>query len=558
MKVFVKGKGQVNLSKTEFLAQGGEGKIFVKGKTAYKIYLDSKKMIPVAKIQELSSISLPNIIRPERVILDGKNKPIGYTMRYVKDTTSLCKIFTKSFKKRNNVQPGNVIDLVKKLHDGVQHIHSKQILIVDLNEMNFLLNNKLSDIYFIDTDSYKTKSYNATAIMESIRDRHSSTFNMNTDWFSWGIITFQMFIGIHPFKGKHPKFKTLDDRMVNNISVLNSAVSIPKLCASFDIIPQAYREWYKAVFEDGKRLPPPGQLQNVVIIQPVIHTVKGSDNFDIEEIQKYDHAVIDCKYINGNRVATTNSNIYINDKKRPSITSAVIGSTPKMGYVVAAHIEDGLLKLHNVTMSKDIDCTIAAGQIMSYDERIYVKNGLDIYEIKLNELGSKIIATPTIVANVMEKATHVYDGVVLQDLLGACYVSFFPEPKTHVQSHLKELVGYKIVDAKYINKVLMVIGQKKGKYDKFVFKFNSSHQSYSLSIKSDIVYAGLNFVVLDNDLCVHMNEDENLELFSNKLGTTETKVIDDINIDGNMTLYKNGNQVLFAKDNAIYKISLKK
>jgi serine/threonine protein kinase len=558
MKVFVKGKGQVNLSKTDFLAQGGEGKIFVKGKTAYKIYLDPKKMIPVAKIQELSSLSLPNIIRPERVILDNKDNPVGYTMRYVKDTTSLCKIFTKTFKRKNNIQPGCVADLVKKLYEGIQHVHSKQILIVDLNEMNFLLNNKLDDIFFIDTDSYKTKSYNATAIMESIRDRHSSSFSTNTDWFSFGIISFQMFIGIHPFKGKHSKFKNLDDRMMNNVSVLNKAVSIPKLCASFDVIPQTYREWYKAVFEDGKRVPPPGGFQDLIIIQPTIHTVKGSDNLDIEELQKYDQAVIDCKYINGNRVAITNSNIYINDKKRPPIANVFIGSTPKMGHVVAARIENGLLKLHNVTMSKAIDCTIAAEKVMSYDERIYVKNGLDVYEIKLNELGNRIIATPTIVANVMEKATHVYDGVILQDLLGACYASMFPEPKTHVQSHLKELIGYKIVDAKYSNRILMIVGQKKGKYDKLIFRFDSSHQSYDLNIKSDIVYSGLNFVVLDNGICVHINEDENIELFVNKLGVTDTKVVDDTSIDGNMTLYKNGNQVLFAKDNAIYKMSLKK
>ena len=557
MKVFEKGKGQVSIGKNDYLTQGGEGKIFVKGKTAYKIYLDPKKMIPVAKIQELSVLDSPNIIRPEHVLLDSKNNPIGYTMRYVKDTTSLCKIFTKTFKKKNNIKPSNVRDLVKNLYDGVQHVHSKQILIVDLNEMNFLLNDQLNNIFFIDTDSYKTKSYNATAIMESIRDRHSSSFSENTDWFSFGIITFQMFIGIHPFKGKHPKFSNLDDRMMNNVSVLNNSVSIPKLCASFDVIPQAYREWYKAMFEDGKRLPPPGQFQDLIIIQPIIHTVKGSDNLDIEELQKYDHAVIDCKYIDGNRVTITNSNIYINDKKRPPIANVFIGSTPKMGHVITARIEDGLLKLRNVTMSKDIDSTIAAEQLMSYGERVYVKNGLDVYEIRLEEFKNMVIATPWRVANVMEKATHVYDGVVLQNLLGSCYASMFPETKTHVQSHLKELVGYKIVDAKYSNKVLMIIGQKKGKYDKFIFIFDSSHHSYDLSIKNDIVYSGLNFVVLDNGICVHINEDENIELFVNKLGVTDTKVVDDTSIDGNMILYKNGNQVLFAKDNTVYKMSLK-
>jgi len=323
------------------------------------------------------------------------------------------------------------------------------------------------------------------------------------------------------------------------------------------VIPQAYRDWYKAVFEEGKRVPPPGQLQDVVVIQPIVHTVKGSDNFNIEELQKYDSPIINCIYINGSRVAVTSSDVYINDKKRSSMANSAIGSSPKMGYLIAATVKDGLVKLRNITMEKDINCTISAESVMSYNERIYVKNGLDVYEIKLTEIGNNIIASPTIVSNVMEKSTHVYEGVILQDLLGACYASVFPSPSAHVQSHLKELVGYKIVDAKYSNKVLMVIGEKKGKYDKFIFRFDSSHKSYDLSIKADIIYSGLNFVVLDNGLCVHMNEDENIELFSNKVGSSDTKVIDDSNIDGDMSLYNNGNQVLFSKDNAIYKISLK-
>jgi len=126
-----------------------------------------------------------------------------------------------------------------------------------------------------------------------------------------------------------------------------------------------------------------------------------------------------------------------------------------------------------------------------------------------------------------------------------------------MQLHLKELVGYKIVDAKYINKVLMVVGEKNGKYDKFIFRTDSSYQFYDLMMKNDITYSGLNFVVLDNDLCIHINGDENVELFSNKKGSSVSKVIDDDIISGDMTLYNNGVQVLFAKNGTLYKLSMK-
>ena len=37
MKVFVKSKGEINLSKQDFVASGGEGSIYRKNKTAFKI-----------------------------------------------------------------------------------------------------------------------------------------------------------------------------------------------------------------------------------------------------------------------------------------------------------------------------------------------------------------------------------------------------------------------------------------------------------------------------------------------------------------------------------------
>jgi DNA-binding helix-hairpin-helix protein with protein kinase domain len=182
-RYFVQGKGPVRLGKTEFKAQGGEGSVYVKGLSAYKIYADPSRCIAQAKIDELSVLTKPNIIRPLELILDEKNRPVGYSMRYAGKTHSLCQLFPKAFRQRNNLTPELMLRLVRELQTGVAHIHSTGILIVDLNEMNFLVSLDFSELFFIDVDSYQTPSFPATVLMESVRDRHAKSFTTDSDWF---------------------------------------------------------------------------------------------------------------------------------------------------------------------------------------------------------------------------------------------------------------------------------------------------------------------------------------------------------------------------------------
>src|SRR3972149_9618375 len=168
MKVYTQALGKIDLTKGNFLASGGEAAIYVKDNFAFKIYSDPAKMIPAGKIQELSEITDENIIKPKEIIFDTSNKPIGFTMRFVKDTYALCQAFTRTFREREGLDNDKMRELVKKLRQLVEHVHDKNILIVDLNELNFLVSKSFDEIYGIDADSYKTKNYPATALMESI------------------------------------------------------------------------------------------------------------------------------------------------------------------------------------------------------------------------------------------------------------------------------------------------------------------------------------------------------------------------------------------------------
>jgi hypothetical protein len=96
VKVTIKGPGTTfDLTKSNYVASGGFGSIHAQGSTAFKVFQDPAQIVPEAKIQELSVLQSNNIIKPENTLLDSKNKPIGFTMKFVPDTYTLCQLFPK-------------------------------------------------------------------------------------------------------------------------------------------------------------------------------------------------------------------------------------------------------------------------------------------------------------------------------------------------------------------------------------------------------------------------------------------------------------------------------
>ena len=559
MKLHIQGQGQVDLTQSDFLASGGEGSVYVKGQTAFKVYIDPKKMIPEGKIRELSSLTRPNIIKPSNVLLDAKGKAVGYTMKFVQHTYALCQLFTKSFRDRNNITPPMMLDLVRNLQETVKHVHDQKILIVDLNELNFLATSDFKEVYAIDVDSYQTPSFPATAIMDTIRDRHTKTFSEMTDWFSFAIVSFQMFIGIHPYKGKHPTVKSLEDRMVKNVSVLDGTVGIPAICYPFSVMPPVYLDWYRAVLEDGKRVPPPNDLHAVATLVQTIKKIVGSNNFDLEECGEYKGNIIDVIFSGTEDIVITDRGWETKKSIIPLPAGAVVRTSPKLNFVVAVYVQQGnFKKIFNLSSNQEVYCNTPADSVMKYDGRIYVKTGDKIVEEgMLEDLSFRKVTTLSIpVANVLSGATRMFDGVVFQSLLGSCFASFFPKSGSHQQIRIKELDSYRIVDAKYDNNVLMVIGASNGQYNRFVFRF--SDNEYDVKVVPDISPAGLNFITLESGVCIHINEEENVHVFSNKKDSTDVKIFDDPAITSDMKLLKVGGRAMIARGTKLYKFGMKR
>lgn len=567
MKIYVKGFGEVTLTQRNFIARGGEGAVYAKGDTAYKIYEPASKMIPTGKMNELSVLDHPHIIKPDLLILDKKNKPIGHTMRYVKDTFALCQLFTKAFKKRNKITPQMVLQLAQELQKSIEYIHSRNILVVDLNELNFLTDNKFKKIYAIDVNSYQTPSFPATAIMESIRDRHHKKFTENSDWFSWAIISFQLLVGIHPYKGKHPKYEhlpvaeRLNARMKDNVSVFHKDATVPMICESFDVIPPALRVWFLSVFESGNRVPPPKNYDSTIKVIPKIKEIAGSNLFDIQELGHYDSEVLNFASSFGTRVVVTENSIYVGGRiySRPSAENLHIGFAPRFNTPVVAYGENGLLKLYDVVGEKHLTVSSTAEGLMVSDDRIYVKNGDKILEVKFIEPSGQIYASLSSVGKVLDVpgATQVFDGVVIQNLLGKYFASVFPESGKCYQPKLDQLDKHKIIDAKFARNVLMLIAVKSGRYDRFVVRFSNDYQTYDMRQIKDIAYTGLNFAVAEHGICTLVNEEEKIEAFTNRKDDQAVKIIEDKAVDSAMKLFHEGAKILFAKGTKLYSIAMK-
>lgn len=589
MKFKVRGTGAtVDLTKDNFKAKGGEGSIYVIGDTVYKV-CEPGKMIDIRKLVELHALDHPRIIRPDDILEDSKKHIVGYTMRLVPgNAVPLAQILTKTFREREGVTPDMMAELVKQIADGIRFIHKKPgYLQVDGNELNYMVTDTFKDVYFIDVNSYQTPSFPADAIMASIRDWQAGTnFSHLTDWFSFAVISFYMFTGIHPYKHRHPKFPNIKtsmvDQMTAGVSIFDKEAAYPQAAVYFpfeSVIPGgkdgAFMQWYRAVFIENKRLPAPADFQAAIQFVAKVKEIVGSNNFDIAELRQYMAQITGYVERGGREVVVTTDGLYVDNQPRPKINSRFrVGFTP-LGNVPVALVQDGEraqvldLDTGDYLPTNSGPFSVGANDIMSCEGRLYAHYEGHVYEIIFVEpskgtgafsssTGTGTCPLSIAVANVLPKATQMFQGVVFQDVFGAPMVSVFPASKQHRQLKMDELAGVKLIDAKYENNVLMaVVMDKEGNYSRYVFRFAKDWQSYDVRKIENITPTGINFTVLEHGIVVCMTEEEKIEIFSNQKDSAGIKSISDPAIKANMRLCHRGKQVRFAHGDKLYSIAVR-
>jgi len=560
-KVFVRSMGEVTLQ--DFVGAGGQADVYAKSGKCFKIYHDPKQAIPLAKIDELRVLDMPNILGPREPILDTRTQRIiGYMMPELLNAQSLPAFLVRTFKDKHRITPDRTLALVRKLQETWQFVHSKGILVVDGNEMNFVFDDKFSSIYFLDVDSYQTKSFPATAIMVTVRDPQTSVWSELTDWYSFAIISFSMFIGIHPYKGKYKPDRdmTMEERMKRNISFLRDDVRAPNTLP-FSVVPQVYMDWYNAVLERGDRALPPFDLQaKAGAIATVVHKIIQSAGFDVEKLLEFDDTIVSYLSQSGVRVTQTTGGVFWDLKGSHATTDPMhIAVTTKYGRPAGVRIVDGNVEITDLRTGALVQTSAQADAIMSTNGKVFVKYQNELIEVGFFETGpiSPLRASLRAVGHVMPKATQLFEGVAIQNMLKACYVSLIPDG-TVKQVHVRELDGLRIIDAKFDKSVLIVVAYDGKIYDEHILRFDKDFRTYDVRRNVNISYAGINFVVLENGIVVRINADEEVEIFSSQKGSTAIKKASDPAITGDGKLFHDGVKVFYARGNTLWSLSSKK
>ena len=561
MDLIVEGIGKVSLDDRNYLASGGEGQIFVKDDIVYKIFHDKADVISAGKVKGLSRIKCDNVLRPQHFVYD-KGVPIGYTMDFKKNTSPLCKLFTKAFKQRNNISNEDITNLVEKMQDTVECIHAANCLIVDLNELNILVNKDFTIPYFIDCDSYAVlPDYPATAIMESIRDYQikDNNWTEDSDWYSFAILSFFLWIGCHPYRGYHPKYGPNDWklRMEKGASVFDKDAKVPAVCNDLGIIPASHLEWFKKVFGENKRCQPPAisDIAAVMVSMPQtfnIYNVNGV--FMVDILDTCPETIIDVFNYMGINYMIGSNHIY---KGKAQLPNEIVGSDKVLlcetnsPYPVVCKLNGGTMYIEE--LSGNIIGNISTNGMIYRNGCIYTAYRGKLIENSFITFGNKVVHSTRVAANVLDLSTQFFDGVIFQDLLGKKHITLpFEKGKCSV-IHTKELDGYRILDARSERNVCGVMAEKGGTYHCFVFTFNSDYTSYTLRVTKDVPYSEINLTVLPNGIAVMVNNGD-AEIFKD----SNVKVIDNPPFNATTKLYNYSGSACYIDGKEIKSVKMKK
>jgi hypothetical protein len=406
--------------------------------------------------------------------------------------------------------------------------------------------------------------------MESIRDRtiKNNQWTQGSDWFSFGVVAFQLYLGIHPYKGAHPNFSAKDwtKRMDEGISVFNKAVNLPGSCQDWSVIPKPHYEWFKKVFENNDRSIPPfaDQIGAVGTTQPIF--VAGNQQFDITLAKDYGQNIRAVYFFNGMRYALTENTVFEGTReirlthkyKRVSLASSAIFSGG--GGLPVIVVQEG-----HTTVFKDLKENnigqIKSPDVMEYQGRIYTCNNGELIENTFYYTpanGSispeKYLHTPQMVCNIFDNASKFYKGVIVQDILGTCWLAIPHAASKCSNINVKELNGARIVEAKHDSGICIVITEKGGKYDRYILCFDQKFQSYTVRKEEDIDFDNINFTTMPNGICISVLGDTKVEIFKDN---GKVKQIDKPPFNSSMKLYNDGVSVYFVSQNKLHTVKMK-
>ncbi|MFA5986595.1 MAG: hypothetical protein WC819_04595 [Parcubacteria group bacterium] len=567
--VMLEGRGMISLQPCDHMITGGEGSIYKKNNTVIKLYTDSDKMIRDgmdAKIIALKRVEHPFIVTPEGMVKDVMGKPIGYYMPYVTGEP-ITRVFTNDYRARTQFADDDAHMLVDHMRTVVQHVHSKRIVMADANEMNWLvddLKKHAPEPRAIDVDAWAIDRWRARVIMPSIRDWHAKVFDELSDWFAWGIVTFQVYAGIHPYKGRLSGYAQHDlaKRMQDNASVFHSDVRLNHAVRDFGRIPSGLRQWYEEVFAKGKRVVPPSPFDVGKIVPTrgrIAHTqvtAKGMLVFD----KMYESTSHITRIFDGGVVLCADGVLVdvVRGKKICTVTKKNVAIVVQHDGWFVAECENDTLMCRFVDLytgrEEIVDTTISARNVMSMGERMFVVTERGLTEIMLTRMKRSLLSMGN-TWQTLPYATQWFHGVGVENVMGNIHVIAPFGDRACATIRVKELDGLVPIAGYGGTRFITIITlDTQGMYHKHEFHFDAAYRAYT--IWSDVVdSAELVITALPKGVCATIVEDGALDIFVPSNGA-HTKVSDGLIKTGTHLVHID-NTVIYVDDRTVWRVRMK-
>lgn len=566
----IKGK-KVKLDQNDFIASGGQGSVFRHKDQAVKIYHDPKNMIPLDKFRELAALDRYNILGPRDIVTDKFDRAVGYTMPFVDRTNPLCQLFVRNFRDDNGISPQDIVDLIKAIQETINFIHGHDCVMVDGNEMNYLVSNDFKIPYFLDVDSWATKKHpKATVIMESIRDRlvKKGQYSKLSDWFAFAVIITQLYLGIHPYRGRHPKYKPTawQKRMDDGISIFDPDVTLPPSVQDWSAIPKSHRGWLEAVFTRNERSIPPMPDGTLVLAAALTRIIRSSGSFEVEEWLNLAERPRTISLVGQYAFFGGKTGVYNDQAPLKLLHSCVTKECKSYKRVYVASSNTGspvYCKWDGDTAEfysgQEHDKPFATQQnvkaIFSRGDRVYAVSKGRLYFMDCTEVQrGRFILAPRSIGRVLENSGTVYQGLIHQDILGKAWIMIPYTDRHNYFQHIPELDDFRITDARSEKNIAVFMGEKDGKYHRIILVFDPEFKKYEVRIDQDVPKEALNFTVLQNGVCVMAVENGEVEVFRDHKKVSR---YDQSPFDTTMKLFNIESQVCFVDGKKVYKVRMK-
>jgi transposase-like protein len=518
----VDGGDGIALTPSDHVASGGEGHVFRRGALAIKIWDDpgrARQDGMAEKIRRLQALLHGGIVAPQALARDRAGAAIGFVMPWAEQAWALPLAFTNDWRDANGFDDDAALRFIAAMREVVQFAHAAGAVLGDANECNIL--GRAGAPLYIDVDSWALPGFPGGKTMPSIADPHAAAFSREADWFAWGIVSFQLLIGLHPYRGTHPDFKRNDlaGRMRAKASVLEPAVRVSAAARSFAVIPDGLHDWYQAVFESGLRAPPPDPLAKAARSVAMASGLPGprDQRLRTTELHRLPARLLamatpDVMLLRDGRLVALADGRPIGQGDPRAVFAAMPGGMLVAARVVGTTIFTSIVAPGAGPMAEMRDTGMAAQGVWAVENRLFALVSDGLLELQPRAIGDRHVLLPGRRWALRPDTCFLGAGIGVFAILGAAFLVLPFGPQAVAMLRATELDGFMAVSAVRRGQVAVIaLLGRDGGYRRAEFVFAADYAFYAVTL-GDAQDGSLSDAVTPAGLVVRLAGDGRLEL----------------------------------------------